>query len=222
MSGKNKASDKPTIHGLKTNGGKQKNIKPDNPSANPYKLNVKAVEDLVTANKENSPAVSKSELRKYHAAQKKRWPSWLKAMLLKIWFAGVLCYFLIWGLSTISINQIDHMLILGIALGMCTNLITNNILRFIASPADENDRWMMFPSRKIWFIPLDILYALFLIYCVIMTYGMINNLAGGENAALGVEPVLFGVFTMAWDMLFLFMKQMFKRIWKDAKSKTMH
>ncbi|MCR4885138.1 MAG: hypothetical protein K6A68_16350 [Clostridiales bacterium] len=219
MPGKKKASDKPSIGGLKTKKGLKPNAQPDYSSDNPYKLKVKAVEDLVTANKENSPPVSKSELRKYHAGQKKRWPSWLKAILLKVWFAGVICYFLIWGLSTVSFNQFDHMLILGIALGMCTNLLTNNILRFLANPSNENDRWMMFPSSKPWFIPLDILYALLLIYCVIMTYGMINTFHGGQTAAIGVEPILFGIFTMAWDMLFLFMKQVLKNILKDAKRK---
>ncbi|MBQ6528699.1 MAG: hypothetical protein IJI38_09250 [Clostridia bacterium] len=210
---------------LKINPDKQADQKQhqqptEDSASNPYKLKLQAVEDLVTANKENSPNVSSAELRKYHAGRRKRWPSWLKAVLLKSWFAGIICYFLIWGLSTVAIHQYDLILILGIALGACTNLITNNILRFIASPADENDRWMMFPSSKIWFLPLDILYALLLVVCVVLTYGMINGIHGGESAALGVEPILFGLFTMGWDMLFLFMKRVGRSIWKDATTKA--
>jgi hypothetical protein len=50
-----------------------------------------------------------------------------------------------------------------------------------------------------------------------MTYGMINGLFGSETPVLGVEPIMFGLFAMGWDMLFLFMKRILIRIWNDAK-----
>ena len=71
---------------------------------------------------------------------------WVKALLLKVWFAGVLCYFFVWGLSSYGMNQWDHLVILGLALGMITNLITNNIYRFMAKKTGAYDRWMMFPE----------------------------------------------------------------------------
>ena len=113
-----------------------------------YRLKHQAVEDLVTANKENSPPVSKQELRKYHAGPKKRVPDAVKAILLKVWFAGVICYFFIWGLSTLSINQWDLLLVLSVALGAVTFLITKNIYRFIAKKEGDFDRWMMFPGER--------------------------------------------------------------------------
>ena len=39
-----------------------------------------------------------------------------------------------------------------------------------------------------------------------------------ETVPLGVGPILFGVFTMGWDMLFIGMKHLFKRIVADAKN----
>ncbi len=187
-----------------------------------YDLKTQAVEDLVTANSENSPPVSPAELRKYHAGPRIRIADWLKAILLKIWFAGVICYFFIWGLSTFTLNQWDHITVIALALGAITNLITNNILRFISKTPGAYDRWMMVPQSKIWFLPLDLIYALFLVLCVLMTYNFINTTAARitgntESAFLGVEPILFGIFTTAWDLLFIGMKRLLKRIISDAK-----
>ncbi|MBQ6255683.1 MAG: hypothetical protein IJJ60_03755, partial [Clostridia bacterium] len=61
-------------------------------TADYYKLKTQAVEDLVSANAENSPPVSQKELRKYHAQKKLTMADWVKAVLLKIWFAGIVCY----------------------------------------------------------------------------------------------------------------------------------
>lgn len=195
---------------------REKNIERDY-----YRLNTKAVEDLVSANEENSPPVSAKELRKYQSGPKIKMADWVKAILLKCWAGGMLCYFFIWGLSTFTMNQWDHLLILGVALGMVTNLIVNNIFRFIASAPGAYDRWMMFPGKSIGFLPLDILYALLLVFCTVQSYNGVNLLlaGGGEGAspALGVEPILFGVIITLWDLLFLGFKRLGKSILADAK-----
>ena len=69
-------------------------------TADYYKLNVKAVEDLVGANAENSPKVSEAELRKYRSGPKIKLADWVKAVLIKFWFAGAVCFFFLWGLGT--------------------------------------------------------------------------------------------------------------------------
>ena len=193
-------------------------------TADYYRLKTEAVEDLVTANEENSPPVSAAEPRKYRSGPQIKLADWVKVLLLKFWTGGMICYCFIWGLSTFTLNQWDHLLVLGIALGTVTHLITNNILRFIAATPGLYDRWMMFPCGKIWLLPLDILYALLLVFCVVMTYNGINLIAAGSAqdapAALGVEPILFGVIMTMWDLLFLGMKHLFKRMLTDAKRKV--
>lgn len=188
------------------------------PEPDYYKLKLRAVDDLVTASPENSPKVSRAELKKYHASPKLHVADWIKAILLKWWFAGVICYFLIWGLSTMSLNQWDHLLVLSVALGGVTNLLTNSIYRFMAKKTGAYDRWMMFPKPTIAMLPLDILYAALLILCTVMTYNGINMAAG--RAVLGVEPLLFGLFVTLWDLLFLEAKRLLKRIFADAKAKN--
>ena len=194
-------------------------------TASYYELKTRAVEDLVTANEENSPEVSRSELRKYHSGPSLKVADWVKAILLKAWMAGIVCYFFVWGLSTLSMHQWDLLLILSLALGAVTNLITNNILRFIAKTPGAYDRFMMVPRKEIWFLPLDLLYATVLVFCVNLTYQAVNLLGArvtgnADTVFLGVEPLLFGIFTLGWDMLFLSMKRLMARIVNDAKRQT--
>ena len=189
-----------------------------------YQLKKQAVEDLATANEENSPPVPAAELRKYRSGPKIKMSDWVKAILIKLWIAGMICYFFIWGISTIAINPWDQLLVIGITLGLATNLMTNNIYRFIAKTPGAYDRWMMFPGKKLYFLPLDVVYAILLTACTIMTYNGINLLAAGGNeqagAAIGVEPILFGIIVTAWDLLFLGCKRLGGRILADAKQKV--
>ena len=193
-------------------------------AADYYRLKTKAVDDLVNATEENSPPVSRQEMRKYgSAAANIKMAGWVKAVCIKAWMAGILCYFFLWGAGLYVADQLDLLAILAVALGFATDLITNNIFRFIASPENANDRWMLIPPKKFVSLPLNVLYAFVLVFCVVQTYKTVNTVAAALSRAeggaiLGVEPILFGLITMGWDMLFIGMKHLFKRIVADAKS----
>ena len=187
-----------------------------------YKLNVSAVEDLVHADVTNSPKVSERELRRYRSGPKLRMADWAKALLLKIWFAGAVCFFFLWGLGAYLPNQWDQLAVLGIALGFVTDLLTNPALRFIAKTPEANDRWMMIPRKGFASLPLNLLYAFLLLALVVMTYQGINRagilLTGDEERQiLGVGPILFGIFTTLWDLLLIQGKRVLRRIVVDAK-----
>lgn len=190
-------------------------------AADYYKLHAQAVNDLITANEENSPEVSEEELRQYRSGPKLKLADWLKALLTKAWFAGSVCFFIFWGLSSYVSARLDLLLIFGIALGVVTDILTNNILRYYAKTKGGNDRWMMFPQKRYSTFFLNILYAIFLLLCVDFLYNLINlgllAVSGGKSAVLGVGPILFGIFYTAFDQLFIGMKHMLLRIVSDAK-----
>lgn len=186
-----------------------------------YKLNTKAVDDLVTANAENAPEVSKEELEKYRSKSGLHLPRWLKVVLLKAWFAGAACFFIFWGLGIYLTNLLDMMLVFGISLGLVTDLLVNNVLRFLATVPGENDSWMMFPQKGMIAFFLNILYAFVLLFCVYAFYQVINTVIVSvtgrtDTVPLGVEPVLFGLFYMGFDLLFVGMKHLGRRILADA------
>lgn len=184
-----------------------------------YKLHARAVNDLITANEENSPVVSEEELAQYRSGPKLHVSDWLKAILVKTWFAGSVCFFILWGLSSYLTARLDLMLVFAVALGVVTDVLTNNLLRYFAKQKGGNDRWMMFPQKRFITFFLNILYAGLLLFCVDFLYNLINIalLAAGGKAALGVGPILFGVFYTGVDLLFIQMKHLFRSILRDAK-----
>ena len=81
-----------------------KKTDPEQPkkAASYYELHTGAVEDLVSADKENTPRYSKEELDKYRSGKVKwRLPEWLKVILIKFWFYGAVCFFVFMGLGCI-------------------------------------------------------------------------------------------------------------------------
>lgn len=187
-----------------------------------YRLNTKAVDDLVTASPENSPKVSEAELRKYRSGPKIRLRDWVKALLIKWWFNGAACFFFLWGLGTVVLNWENQLLILGLAMGFITDLLVNNIFRYYAVKPGANDRWMMFGKKGFVSLPLNIVYGYLLLFCVVTTYQVINGTIVSftgktESVPLGVEPILFGLFVTGFDFLFIGMKRMIRRIVDDAR-----
>ena len=194
-------------------------------AADYYKLNLKAVDDLVTADKDNSPKVSEAELRKYRSGPKIRLSESLKALLIKFWFNGATCFFFLWGLGAYLHSWLDQMVVLALALGAVTDLLTNNVFRFYARTPGTNDRWMMFPQRAFYTLPLNLLYAGLLLFLVMTTYNVVNAAIIGITGAkdtlpLGVGPILFGVFTTAWDILLIRIKHTAQSVLSDARRAT--
>lgn len=193
-----------------------------------YRLNTKAVDDLVSADASNSPPVSAEELEKYHSHGKLKIPRALKLLFIKFWFPAAVCFFFLWGLSPYVGNTLDLLVITALALGFVTDLLTNNVLRFIARTEGENNKWMMFPQKGFITLPLNLLYAGLLLFLVFHAYNAGNLLlirlsgAAEDAVPLGVEPILFGLLYLAFDLILLGMKRLLRSIVEDAKAKVDH
>ena len=201
---------------------KNKRVTPEDSrtTADYYKLHTQAADDLANADESKSPVYSEEELRKYRSGPKFKISDWVKVILLKIWFAGSVWFFIFWGLSSYVRDRLDLLFIFSIALGVVTDVITNNILRYYAKTEGENDRWMMFPQKRFYTFFLNILYAMLLLYCTDMFYTLVNltlsAASGGSRLTLGVGPILFGVVYTAFDLLFITIKRTLRQIVTDA------
>lgn len=189
-----------------------------------YELKSDAVDKLLKAEKGEVPEFSQEELKKYRSKGGIKLPQPLKVILLKAWFAGAVCYFILWGLGMYIYSLIDMLFIMGIVLGMVTDLLTNNVIRFIEATPGENNKWLMFPNQKgmVSFF-LNLVYALVLVACVYFLYSGINLMivaiiGNADTVPLGVEPVLYGVFYMGFDLLFVGCKNLLKQIISDAQA----
>ncbi len=187
-----------------------------------YEMKSEAVEKLVDAQKGNVPEFSQEELERYRS-KKLNIPQWLKIAFIKFWFAGAVCFFFLWGLGNYVTALLDMLFITGAALGMVTDLLTNNVIRFIEKTPGANDKWLLCTKRGVVGFGLNILGAFAVLLCVFLTYNVVNftivSITGAaDTVPLGVEPVLFGLLCMGYDLLLTGMKRMVQGIIRDAKN----
>ena len=192
-------------------------------AASYYELKTQAVEDLVSANEENSPPVSREEIRKYTSRRRLKVADWVKLLAIKWWFAAAVCFFFIWGLGTYVPHTLDLLVITGVALGFVTDLLTNNALRFVTKTKGGADRWMMHPRKGSVSLPLNVLHSCAVMFLVYTAYNAMNrawiamNGLAADAVPLGVEPIGFGLLCLAADLLLIGMKHGLERIVADAK-----
>ena len=201
---------------------KQPQREEERSAASYYKLKTEAVDRLV--NTENAPEVSYTEIRKYTKRSKFHIPDWLKIVFVKFWFSGAICYFFLWGLG-LYIQGLDLMFALAVGLGAANDILVNRFLRFLEPTEGEFDKWKMVTVRKFWSIFINVLYSGLVLYCVFQTYYVVNALLLGVDPSvdssqaesmLGVEPILFGLLYMGFDMLLIKIKHTFIKIFRDA------
>jgi hypothetical protein len=152
-------------------------------------------------------------------------PSWLKAVFMKFWFNGAVCYFVLWGLGLFISNFENMLIILAIVLGMVTDILVNNAFRFFAVTEGANDKWMMFPKKKLINLFLNIAYTFVILIIVVWFYNSLNGVLNTVNGTdgeifIGVEPILFGLFYVVFDLAFIGMKNLGISIIRDAQNKN--
>lgn len=195
----------------------------DAPLKDYYELKTDAVDRLINA--KNAPPVSEKEIKKYKGGWKHSIPTWVKIVFVKFWFGGAICYFFLWGLG-MYLQNLDLLAVLAIGLGVCTDLLVNNLLKFLEPEKGDYDKWMMVTVRKFWSIFLNVLYSAVLLFFIVQTYEIVNRLitgttaANAEYVAVPVEPLLFGLLYMGFDMMFIFIKNMVKKAFHDAEAKV--
>ena len=199
--------------------------KPETKEASYYKLHTGAVEDLVSATKENTPRYSEEELNRYRSG-KTRWkfPQGLKVVLIKFWFYGAVCFFVFWGLG-LYLTGLDLQFVGAIVLGMVTDLLINHFLRFTEKLPGGSKKWMMVTRRGTAGFFMNLLYGFLLMFLIVTAYNMINTgivgIFGSENAPLlHVEPLGFGLIAMGADMLCVVSRNTLRKIVDDAKKKA--
>ncbi len=183
-----------------------------------YDLKSEAVEELLKAGSGDTPQYSKEELEKYRSGNKKfRIPDWLKILFLKIWFPGAVCFFFMFGLGGF-LSGLDMIFVVSIVLGFVNDLLVNNIIRYMEKFPGQHEEWILINKKGMVSLGLNLLFAFLNIFCVSTVYSLIGTVLLSMGLRVyGVEPILFGVFCMAFDMLFIGIKRLFLSIFQDAK-----
>lgn len=211
---------------------------------NYYDLKVNEVDDLVSILKDSSKAADKevttdiAEItgeassgkggkNKKFDPYKRDWlskiPLWLKAIFIKWWFAGCVCYFIMWGLGYYIANNTDLMLVTGLVLGIVVDILVNPSLRYLETTDGEYNNYIMFPFpfKKFWTFFANAIYYIAVMLLVSMVYTGFNLLLQLINPSyfIGVEPLLFATVCVIIDMAFIGIKDLIVYLVKKKKAK---
>lgn len=203
---------------------KQNKVPENEEIQNYYQLNTDAVDRLVNATKETAKEIPAEEETYRKQGFLSKVPSSVKALVAKYWFFGAACFFFYWGLAMFVSDPYALILILGVAIGLITDLLTNNAFRYFQSSEKEYDKWMLFPMKKLWAIFANVIYGVVLVVLVRYLYDFINrtviSIKGlpAETVVLGVEPFLFGLFCLAFDLAFIWIKNLIVYLIKKRKT----
>ncbi len=157
-----------------------------------------------------------------------RVPTWIKALVIKFWFAGMVCYIIGMGLGSIITNDENRIILTGVVLGIVVDVLVNPAMRYFQSSDNEYDAYMMFPFpfKKYWTFLTNVIYYVAVSFVVTYMYqginlliDVINGTAASSNINVGVEPLLYGVFTVIADMAFIGIKDLIVYLVKKKKAK---
>lgn len=147
-----------------------------------------------------------------------RVPTVVKALFIKWWFAGMCCFLFVMGLQAL-IGQGENLIwVNGVMMGVVVDVLVNPCLRYFDDDTKKCNNYMMFPFpfKKFWTFFANVAYAVVVMWGVNYAYMGINLLF---RRAIGLEPLLFGVFYVIIDMAFIGVKDGIVYGVKKAKRK---
>lgn len=158
----------------------------------------------------------KKKFDPYKRDKLSRIPYWIRALFIKFWFFGAVCYFALMGLGTLFTSEdgsirllqdVQLYILCGAIMGVFVDCFVNPIFRMMESDEREYDNFMMFPFpfKQFWTFFANIVYYLIVTLCVGCIYWFIDLYIARFT---GVEPLLFGVFCLIVDMAFIGVKDL--------------
>ena len=121
------------------------------------------------------------------------------------------------GLGIYIPSSFDLMILDGLLYGLLVDIIVNPFFRMLESDKREYDAYTMFPFpvKHFWTFFANMLYYLIVFMGVMLCYTGINKFI----TFAAVEPLLFGVFAVAVDMVFIGIKDLIVFLIKKAMRK---
>ncbi len=148
-------------------------------------------------------------------------PFWLKALFIKFWFFGLVCYFVLMGLGIYITNNLDLFVVCGLVCGVVVDCFVNPIFRMMESDRKEYNYFMMFPFpfKKIWTFFANLIYYLGVMILLSWFYELIFGVLKVSDFG-GVEPLGFGLACLIVDMALIGIKDLIVFLVKRAVKKS--
>lgn len=138
-----------------------------------------------------------------------RIPYWIKAVLLKYWFYGAICFFVLIGLGGAGATGENGAIVCGLIAGLVFDFIVYGIYRAMDSDKKESRYYVMYKSKKIWSVFVNIPYQLlvFILGMLIMT-SIVAKYKDPVNNWFLQEPFSQALVLTALDAVFVLIKNL--------------
>ena len=162
---------------------------------------------------------SRKEFNPYRTDFLGRLPTFVKALFVKWWFAGVVCFFVNMGLGIYISATADLILFDGIFLGLVVDVLVNPLYRFMESDRREFNNYTMFPFplKAYWTFFTNVLYYIGVAILVNFVYNFIND----YMFSLNIEPLSWALIVVAVDMVFIGIKDLVVYLIKKRKKERL-
>lgn len=153
------------------------------------------------------------EIKKYDKGFLNKVPYSIKAILIKYWFYGAVCFFSLMGF--IGISGENAALVGGLIAGALFDIACYNILEMMDHDNNKARYYMMYKSKKIYSIFINVVYqvAVFLIAMVIIS-SIVSTYKDPVNNWFLQEPLSIALVLTAIDAIFLLIKNLLVKLLK--------
>ena len=154
-----------------------------------------------------------SEIKKYDKGFLNKIPYSIKAILLKYWFYGAVCFFSLMGF--IGISGENAALVAGLIAGALFDVACYNLLEMMDSDNNKAKYYMMYKSKKIYSVFINVVYqvVVFLIAMVIIST-IVSSYKDPVNNWFLQEPLSIALVLTAIDAIFLLIKNLLVKFFK--------
>lgn len=153
------------------------------------------------------------EIKKYDKGFLNKVPYSIKAILIKYWFYGAVCFFSLMGF--IGISGENAALVGGLIAGALFDIACYNILEMMDHDNNKAKYYMMYKSKKIYSVFINVVYqvAVFLIAMVIIS-SIVSTYKDPVNNWFLQEPLSIALVLTAIDAIFLLIKNLLVKLFK--------
>lgn len=138
-------------------------------------------------------------------------PFIVKALLLKWWIYGVICFFVLMGLGQLGVRDYIAVIVCGLLGGIVLDLVYGNLC-LLMDDDEENINWVMiYKSKKVYSLILNIVFALIVFFItswicnafVILWKNWLND----DSFFLFQEPCTQAIILLIIDQIIISIKQ---------------
>lgn len=153
------------------------------------------------------------EIKKYDKGFLNKVPYSIKAILIKYWFYGAVCFFSLMGF--IGISGENAALVGGLIAGALFDIACYNILEMMDQDNNKAKYYMMYKSKKIYSVFINVVYqvAVFLI-AMVMISSIVSTYKDPVNNWFLQEPLSIALVLTAIDAIFLLIKNLLVKLFK--------